>query len=246
VSWFEVGINLTLIKGFLEPYKFSGIAQGWSLTVEECFYLTAPWLFVVLRRWGPIWLTAFLVSAGLFLWLVAGGLHWHGLFGSVPFVLFYTFFGRSFDFIVGMWLAWQWHSGRLTGVRYTTICGLVLIAVCVGWQTWITGQAGSSTTLVWSEFITYNLGLPVGIGFFVHGLLCEPSRLKRVLAQPIALALGRSSYAFYLIHIGVISKLIQQKLTGTNPGFLFMCLIALAYGLYRWVEKPLQQRFRAE
>ncbi len=30
--------NLTFLKGFYPPELFSGVRQGWSLTVEECFY----------------------------------------------------------------------------------------------------------------------------------------------------------------------------------------------------------------
>ncbi|WP_374226272.1 acyltransferase family protein [Flavobacterium oreochromis] len=40
--------NITFIKGFFNNLKFTGIAQSWSLTVEEFFYLLAP--FFLLRK----------------------------------------------------------------------------------------------------------------------------------------------------------------------------------------------------
>ena len=58
-------------------------------------------------------------------------------------------------------------------------------------------------------------------------------------------ALGRSSYAFYLIHVGLLPKLLQK--TGlANTGWMpFGLLILIACGLYEWVEKPLNHRLRA-
>ncbi|QIP16889.1 acyltransferase [Spirosoma aureum] len=243
--WFDFVLNLTLAKGFFEPYKFSGIAQSWSLTVEECFYLTAPWLFVLLRRWGPLLLTATLVSLGLFLWLTIGALNWHGLFGSFPFVLFYTFFGRSFEFVTGMWLAQRWHQDKFPRIREVTYKGLLLLCSCLGWQTYIICEIKNSEIQLGSEVVVYNFILPVGIGLLLLGLVQEPSGLQRFLAHPAMQALGRSSYAFYLIHIGVIARLVQRTVSGSNSCVLFALLVLIAHSLYTWIEKPLQRKLRS-
>ncbi len=42
-------VELTLFKGFFDEYRFTGIMQAWSLTVEECFYASAPLLLLALR-----------------------------------------------------------------------------------------------------------------------------------------------------------------------------------------------------
>ena len=34
--------NISMLRGFFENFLFSGVAQGWSLTVELTFYLLAP------------------------------------------------------------------------------------------------------------------------------------------------------------------------------------------------------------
>ena len=58
-SFKELFFNLTLTKGFFDPRKFTGIAQAWSLTVEECFYALAPWLFLLYdRKKSFLWLFA--------------------------------------------------------------------------------------------------------------------------------------------------------------------------------------------
>ncbi|UHG92453.1 acyltransferase family protein [Spirosoma oryzicola] len=243
--WFDLLLNLTLLKGFFDDYKFSGIAQSWSLTVELCFYLAAPFLFSALRRWGPLKLTFLLLSTGMLLYLTIGSLNWHGLFGNLPFMLFYTFPGRSFEFVAGMWAAQQWQGGQLLHACYLTAKSLLLLAFCVISQTCITGWTTNTSVLTWSEVISYNFILPISLAFLLLGLLREQSGLQRLLAYPIVQTLGRSSYAFYLIHIGVVSKFIGHVLPGIGIGPLFVVLVLVSQGLYRWVEKPLQQRFRS-
>ncbi len=236
MSWSVFVLNITLLKGFSETYKFSGIAQSWSLTVEICFYLLAPYLFVALRRWGVIVLTVSLLSVGILLCAV---------FWQLPFMLFYTFFGRAFEFLVGMWLARRWQKNQLPTVRFATGIGLFLISVSVLWQSYSPQFLTNPTALIGSEVITYNTVLPITIGLLFVGLFCEESRLKLLLSQPVMQALGRSSYAFYLIHIGVIANALE-KLGISNHWLLFGLLVLIAHGLYIFVEKPLYRRFRTE
>ncbi len=240
MSWPLLGVNLTLLKGFFDTYKFSGIAQSWSLTVEICFYLSVPLLFMLLKRWGALPLTAALVMIGLGLWATVGQAVWHGLFSSLPFLLFYTFFGRAFEFIVGLWLARRWHQNRLPSVRYATVSGLLLIAACIFWQANLSTITANPISLLWSEVVTYNYGLPIGIGVLFLGLLKQKSIIRQLLSQPIMQTLGRSSYAFYLIHVGVIANGLQ-KVGITNHWLLFGLLIVIAHGLHHFVEKPLHE-----
>lgn len=236
----ELILNATLLKGFFEDYTFSGIAQSWSLTVEACFYGLAPLLFVTGRRLGPLLPTAGLVAVGGLLWATVGALAWHGLFGSLSFVLFYTFFGRSFEFMAGMWLARQWHENRLPSARYATVWGLLIAGSCIVGQTILLSSTTDATVLRWGEFIGYNLVLPLGLTSLLLGLLREATVLRRVLAQSVMQALGRSSYAFYLIHVGVVAKGLQAAGL-THRGWLFGALVVLAHGLYLTIESPLHR-----
>ncbi len=245
MNWPLLGVNLTLLKGFFDTYKFSGIAQSWSLTVEACFYLSAPLLFVFLRRWGALPLTAVLAIVGLGLWATVGQIAWHGLFGSLPFMLFYTFFGRSFEFIVGMWLARRWHQNRLPSLEYAIIIGLLLIAACIFWQAILSMLTANPISLLWSEVVSYNYVMPIGIGVLFLGLLNQKSIVRQFLSKPIMQTLGRSSYAFYLIHIGIIANGLH-KVGITNHWLLFALLILIACGLYRFVEKPAHEWLRME
>lgn len=246
MSWPVFGLNVTLLKGLFDDYKFSGIPQSWSLTVEACFYGLAPLLFRPLQRWGALRVTAGLTGIGLLLWATVGQFRAPGLFGSLPFLWFYTFFGRAFEFVAGMWLAQHWPVNQLLRIRWTTVGGLALILFCVGWQACLTGWATNASVKLWSEVVTYNYVLPVGIAGVLSGLRTERSLLRKILVHPTAQALGRSSYAFYLIHLGVLAKVLEKTVAGSNRWLLFGLLVVLAHGLYQFVEKPLQARLRSE
>lgn len=237
-------LNVTLLNGLFDDKKFSGIPQSWSLTVEICFYLLAPFLFRALDRWGAIRLTAFLLGSGLFGWATVGQLTHYGWVDSLPFLFFYTFPGRSFEFVVGMGLARLWHANRLPAIPQATGKGLLGIGLCVLAQAFIQWQSNNPTLLLWSEVFLYNFLLPPGIALFLSSLLTQPTRLQRGLASPFWQALGKSAYAFYLIHIGVIASALSSVLH-PNTDLLFGLLIFMAHGLYRLVEQPLHQRLRA-
>lgn len=231
-------LNGTLLKGLVDSYKFSGIAQSWSLTVEITFYILAPLLFGLLKRWGALWLTVGLFSTGLLGWA-------YGFFTPLPFVLFYTFFGRSFEFIVGMWLARRWHQHRLPSFSHALLAGLLIGMVCLFSQVQVALFTTQPATLVWTEVILYNFGLPIGIGLVCLGLLTQTSVARQLLSHPFLQTLGRSSYAFYLIHSGVVANGLQ-KAGITHTGLLFCLLIMLAHVFYSFIEKALQQYFRTD
>ena len=46
----EAILSFTMTKALFEKYNFEGIPQGWTLTLEELFYLAAPLYFILIRR----------------------------------------------------------------------------------------------------------------------------------------------------------------------------------------------------
>ena len=237
-------LNLSLLRGFFDEYKFSGIGQAWSLTLLECFYLAAPLLLGLRRRGLALWLQPLLLLAlGAGLVALLAPLNWHGLFGSYPFMLSYTFLGHSLEFFVGVWLAGRYQSGRLgtPGGIWRTAGGAVL------WLA-ITAALG----LVQAQFhntehpltLVLNLvGLPAAGGLFFAGLLSEHSWFRQLLSGRLFQKLGRSSYAFYLLHAGPLAFWLYDWL----PGFWLVKLLAVqavSYGVYRLVEEPLGQWLR--
>ncbi len=91
----------------------------------------------------------------------------------------------------------------------------------------------------------YNILFPMGIGLFFLGLLTQPTLAGRLLSHPLMQALGRSSYAFYLIHAGIAAGALQ-KIGITHGGLRFILLVIIAHVLYLLIEKPAQQLLRAD
>ena len=88
-----------------------------------------------------------------------------------------------------------------------------------------------------------NVLLPLlGIGPLLWGLVREDTWLSRLLSIRPLLLLGKSSYVFYLIHMGPIRALLHQQLQNA------WLTLAVVYGasilLYWLVEEPLNRWLR--
>jgi peptidoglycan/LPS O-acetylase OafA/YrhL len=245
-----VFLNLTFLRGFFERYRFTMAGQGWSLTVEECFYLSAPFLLLGLRRqWRRILFYPFLLLA-LGLALVAVGSTFHdqlfSFFGSFRFMLDWTFFGRSFEFFAGMAMALYLRRRPGTnhkGFRFT-ITGIIWMALCMAALTYLEHDTPNSVAIMnmlnYKSYLVRNVVLPVGIVLFFWGLLHEQTWLKRLLETPLFDLLGKSSYTFYLIHVGVLDFFLNDFVTTSILGkFVIINLVAII--LYKLVEHPLHR-----
>ncbi|OUJ72422.1 acyltransferase family protein [Hymenobacter crusticola] len=239
--------NVLFLRGFFDEMKFSGIAQGWTLTVEECFYLFAPIAFILMHKQIKLWIQPFLLLAfGCLLVLTVGQLHHHGLFGDFKFVLLYTFFGRCFEFYAGMQLAIWYRQGRLRRYSFSgflTYLGVLIMAAALGGMVWVKGGYNYGQEHPFGTTLN-NVVLPSGIITFFAGLLTEQTWIRRLLASPPLQLLGKSSYVFYLIHMGFIQAWLARNWT-ENSGKLFVVLNILAIVLYYIVEQPLNRLLRS-
>jgi peptidoglycan/LPS O-acetylase OafA/YrhL len=46
----ELLLSATMTKALFAKYNLAGIPQGWTLTLEEIFYITAPVFFIIIRK----------------------------------------------------------------------------------------------------------------------------------------------------------------------------------------------------
>jgi peptidoglycan/LPS O-acetylase OafA/YrhL len=262
--WF---LNLTVFTCFN-----SGIAQAWSLRVEECFYLAAPLVFLGWRRHPalPLGIAAVVLAV---LYPVAKLPVAVGIIGPPRYLLLYTFFGRFFEFFVGIWLAKRVAKSG-TSVRagrfplFTLVGGMGIVAMVATLATihWATGRTQLYGLYHPAGIALNNLALPLFIAAFYWGLIQEPSLLRRLLSGRVADLLGRSSYAFYLIHTGpLLSYLtgyaillagflgpVAASTTATilvNVAGLFVFVTVVSIALYMAIERPsnrfLRRRFGA-
>jgi peptidoglycan/LPS O-acetylase OafA/YrhL len=213
-------LNVTFIRGFFYQFWDTGIAQGWSLTVEECFYFSAPIIFLIAKRYHKFYIQPVVITLfGILMFLIFRNVNWYGFFGNFPFVMVFTFFGRCFEFFVGVQLArYVLKKGftRTNKVNFT-YSGFALIFVCVfimalqtppkGWIAGLESPVG---------IITNNYFLCIAVALFFYGLLTETTLFRKFLALPFIELLGKSSYIFYLIHLGWMDTLIQSACNSLN------------------------------
>ena len=177
--------NLTLLQGFFDNFKYSGIIQGWTLTVAECFYLSAPLLFVFFRP-GYSWLSLVLYGlvAGAVLVLFIGKIHLLGLFGSYQFTFVYTIFGRLFEFLTGVYIGRYCRRIRknpIKGISHT-LAGAAWIVACLYLLSLVKSifhvQQGIFHPV---GILINNFILPIGIAVFVYGLIVESNWFSKLL-----------------------------------------------------------------
>lgn len=265
-------LNITFLRGFFYQFWDTGIAQGWSLTVEECFYFSAPIIFLIAKKYNILYIQPLIITLlGVLLVLIFGPLNWHGFFGNFTFVMLFTFFGRCFEFFVGVQLARYVIKNDFTRTNKInfTYLGFALIFVCIFimalqpvHKPW---AAGLETPI---GIITNNYFLCIAVALFFYGLLTETTHFKKFLATPFIELLGKSSYIFYLIHLGWIYTLLNNGFNHLNDSvysfydknninwhspfeydwlniiYIFVMLNALSILLFKCIEEPLNHYIR--
>jgi peptidoglycan/LPS O-acetylase OafA/YrhL len=229
-------MGITLLRGFSEKYIYTGVSQGWTLAVEEVFYLLAPMIFFISKK-IPLFLQSlvFLLCGILFLYCT-------GLMG-VKSVLICTFFGRSFEFMCGIYLFFIIKNGsfkpaiRLTAISVFFIAALIFIMANLSYPPYQYGIQ-NPIGLIINNYIT-----PIAIALLFWALINERSVLQRVLSTKVFEVLGKSSYTLYLIHYGVYTYLINKYV---SSNLLIMILIVQLSAILAWkfIEEPLNYWIR--
>ena len=266
-------MHVTFIRGFFADLWDTGIAQGWSLTVEECFYFSAPFAFLLSKRFRKLFIQPFVITGvALLLVLIFRNFNWYGFFGNFTFTLIYTFLGRCFEFFVGIQLALILLNKGITrnnNIKYTYI-GFLLMMVCVGIMSQLAipkgWMAGLHNPL---GIITNNYLLPPCIALFFYGLITESTVFKTILSFRFVELLGKSSYIFYLIHLGYIRDFLNDRINKANDWVFeyydkhgmswehspfendivnlviqFVILNALSILLFKTIEEPMNHYIR--
>ncbi|MBB1282931.1 acyltransferase [Flavisolibacter sp. BT320] len=233
-------LNLSLLHGMSSHYMFSGLTQSWSLTVEETFYLYAPMGFWLIRFRRLFWLQVpLLIGIGLFLVWLSSTYSNLNIWGNGNYLFSSNFFGRCFEFFVGIFLCMQFKKQgvRPKGIVVTLLGGLFFICflMLMAFLAWQNQQPSYNFSLV--SLSLFNFLLPASIALFYYGLLTEKTIIKKLLASNLLELLGKSSYAFYLIHIGIIAEVFFFHVT-SNLILLYLLLQFVSVLAYKYFEKP--------
>jgi peptidoglycan/LPS O-acetylase OafA/YrhL len=240
-------LNISFLRGFFTDYLFTGDSSGWSLTVEEMFYFLFPLIMLASRRVRLSVQPLLLIGLGLTLVAIFSNVSIHGFFATRQFLFEYTFFGRCVEFYTGIALALYLAKRGIrvaTGRPFATLGGLCWI---------IAGIAGLAVNkhyikdpgwFLFDETLINNFLLPPGIALLFYGLLCEHSLLRKCLGSSPFILLGKSSYAFYLVHVPLFGILYYRL--GQKPLPVLLIILLIAFLLYIWVEQPLSRLIRGQ
>lgn len=232
--------NATLLRGWFADLWNTGIVQGWSLTAEMTFYCLALPLLWCVRR-NPLALLVvpvLFIATGMVLVEALNGQAPYGFLGSRTFFFGITFPGRCVEFLAGMALAWAmrepaWDAlpRKATLIGAVLCCGLVCISAAL--------RADYADPV---GVVLLSVCLPLGIAVLFAGLMGERSWVRRMLESRPFQVMGRASYAFYLIHMGLIFQLIDRH----SPSLIVTLLVLqmIAWLLFYTIEDPCNRWFK--
>ena len=241
-------LNISFLRGFFDDYRGTGDPSGWSLTVEEMFYALIPLLVLGSKKIPYLLQAALFLSLGVLLTGIFSHIPFHGFFGSFQFLFEYTFFGRCFEFYTGMLLAMYVKKKAVVhsplAKPFCTATGIAWIilsiaGLAINRHVHLPSQTG---LFLLFETLINNFLLPPGIALLYYGLITERSLLRRLLGSSLFLALGKSSYVFYLIHVPFFAYLYFKF--GERPLPVFLLMELIAWLMYILMEKPLNSLIR--
>lgn len=227
----EAILSFTMTKALFQKYFFAaGISQGWTLTLEELFYCTAPFYFILLRKksyWFFILpLIIFLFGLGLKELSQMPENNWGFMQKNISYYIFEFFVG------IGLALLVKNRSKLKLKAKGATYFGmgfiflfLLILPTKFSESDWMKAVMATSVSMF-------------GIAPLIWGLIFEDTIVKRFLSAKYMILLGKSSYIFYLIHKGFIPMLIYDYIAD-NVVLIFILLNILSLLMFKYLEEPL-------
>ena len=227
--------HLALVQAWLGPIPVGWNTPAWSLSCEMFFYALFPLSALLVRR--ICWRNVLIVAAGAVcltrvMWAV-------GISDDIkPLV-------HLADFIMGIAAACAYdlliRDGR----------------ALAGWKLYVPGLAGAAFVVAYPEllpkFIDMNSALRPLNALLLIGLAIGGGLIARALSARVAVYLGKSSYAMYILHVPVMWWYLRES-KKFSPGLYVAIVIAvsaLVYGVFeepanRWLRGHLRRRGTAK
>jgi len=216
---------------------FAGNSVGWSLSTEVFFYLLFPLFFVAVRNLSTRWITFALVGSLVFVITIPLALRPTAPVGDGYWLIYLFPITRFFEFAAGVTLAILMRHGLRVRLPFA-LAGAIALAVCVG-ANWLPLYL----LLVVATAVPFLLLIGSAANADLAG------RRTLMSWRPLV-KLGEWSFAFYLVHLIVLRVVIAMNERTFMLPWWATSLIALllglilAAGLFEFLEKPLERRFR--
>jgi peptidoglycan/LPS O-acetylase OafA/YrhL len=222
------------------------LAQAWSLSVEEQFYLVWAVVFVVaLRYGGRRWAYAaatvgLVVSLADRTALILGASRWDT---AVYQRVYYAFDSRCDALFLGCLLGLVASGGHLGAWSARVGRALVVAAAASGvlmvWVAFAVPVAGREASLLWLPLTELASALII-----VHLVVHPGGRAAAVLGLPLLVLVGEMSYAAYLVHWPVYVAI--SPFTVTWPFWLeetvrLVIIVTIAAVSWHVIERPLME-----
>src|SRR5690606_28327226 len=122
--------------------------------------------------------------------------------------------------------------------------GAILIALTIIIQYFIAKENSVVNAVeTWPGALLNNLFLPIGITIFFYALVNRESFIRKIFASNLLVALGNSTYSFYLLHTSFVMGWIMVYIS-SNLLIAFPMIIVVSYIFYKLVEQPLASVLR--
>ena len=233
----ELILSITMTKALFKDYFLVGIPQGWTLTLEELFYFSAPLYFILIKKdkrflfYIPF--TVFLF--GLILKAISAGYFWGFMQINIANYIFEFFAGIALALFV------KKEYFKNNHFKHFTFLGIFIITI------FIFSKHSLYETINFKNDIVRALELIIvslfGISPILYGLIIEKSLIQKILSSKLMVLLGKSSYVFYLIHKGFIPILFNDYIS-ENKLLLFIFLNVLSILMFHYLEEPMNKYIR--
>jgi peptidoglycan/LPS O-acetylase OafA/YrhL len=211
-----------LLQGWTGHLPVGWNTPAWSLSCEIFFYISFPLAVVALRRVHPMFLAATACMLTRLLFAVGVRDEWKPLVHFADFVMgiaaasLYERLARSPQRPAGYWLY---------------LPGAVLAAVLIAWPRLLPGAVDLNSALRPLNAMLL-VGFALGTGV-----------LARALSSPLAVFLGKSSYAMYILHVPVLWW-VRRWSPGLSPAVYVGLVILISGFVYQFFEEPANRFLR--
>lgn len=236
-SLVSVGVFASNIFFYLETGYFGFAAEKmpllhtWSLAVEEQFYIFVPPLLYILYR------TGLSVLGFIFVLLSLCSLAWSQflLQDQQQGSSFFLIMSRAWELFVGSLIAIYHLDKRQISPQTAQLSSLLGFGMIIGSMFLYQSQ---------TPFPGVTALLPVIGTMLIISFCRQGTWVYRILALAPMVWVGLISYSLYLVHQPVFA--LSRFLTVAEPSNLvfaglILLSIVLAYGNYRYVERPFRQ-----
>ncbi len=220
---------------FAQASELVPLLHTWSLGVEEQFYFIWPLLLLVFARW--LKLTGLLLFSLLVILLsFAYAEHMIGVNHAFAYYMLPT---RAGELMLGA-LVCLWEARR-DGARSLPTWLVEALAIA-GFGLMLLGLFVIDSS---NRFPGINAFWPcLGTALVIYSGGLRQTCIARLLALGPMVFIGLISYSLYLWHWPVLAftRYLYVDIDGFKALLATLAFTALAYGSYRWIERPLRLR----